>query len=49
MMVNVDKQALLTYREQLVCIDPTVPSGKEYLQTVYESVANVKTCGAIYQ
>ena len=40
---------MLAYREQLVCTDPVVPFGKEYLQTVYESVADVKTYGSMYQ
>ena len=28
---DVDKQALPAYREKLVCTDPIVPFGKEYL------------------
>ena len=35
-VVGVDKQALLTWWEQLVCTDHTVQSDKEYLKTILE-------------
>ena len=49
MVVDVDKEALSAYREELVHNKPVVPFGKEYLQTLYESVADVKTYGFMYQ
>ena len=32
----------------MVCTNPIVLSGKEYLQTICESMVDVKTCGSIY-
>ena len=41
-VVGVDKQALLTWWEQLICTDHDVQSNKEYLKTVSESEGVVR-------
>ena len=44
-MAGANKQALLAWWEQLVCIDHVVLLDKEYLKTISEFKDVVKTCG----
>ena len=46
---DVDKWALPAYREKLIYTDLVVPSSKEYLQTIYESMVDMKSFGLMYQ
>ena len=48
-VVGANKQALLAWWEQLVCIDHVVLSDKEYLKIVSESKGFVEICGSSCQ